>query len=175
VEEKQKKQTGKKSELKLIEYGCAYADAVEEKEKAENQIKELKAKILSEMKELDKDEFVLENVEVETDEKAQNINFKLVKQRRIKYDAERLKNRLKRSVFKKIAKRNIKIIDYTKFRKIMEKYKVPYIRVKDCLDVSYDIDTQAIKNLYEIGELDLLDISDCYEVSISEFIKMTKK
>ena len=55
----------------------------------------------------------------------------------------------------------------------MKEKGIKFSEVKPFLQISEKVETKALENMYEIGEIDLQEISDCYTVNTTFSMRHT--
>lgn len=102
-------------------------------------------------------------------------NLSIKRQRRavITWDIEKVKKRVSKSVFKKIAKQTYTINDIEGLIEYLKTCRVDPKRFKQYIDKTEEIDTKALDDAYELGMLERNDIKGCYKIEYGEpYIRM---
>lgn len=63
------------------------------------------------------------------------------------------------------------MVDYEGFAEIMKKHGVRFEEIRDYVKTEEKVSTERLKNMFDAGEIDLQEISDCYEIISSEYLK----
>lgn len=86
----------------------------------------------------------------------------------IVFDAEKLSRRLQKKIASKVIKKKYEIADYEGFVEYMKKVGAKPCDVKKFLNVTKEVDKEALDQLEAIGEIDEDMIDGCYEAKVSE-------
>lgn len=92
----------------------------------------------------------------------------------IDYIPEKLKENLSPEVFNEIALKTYTINDMQGLTALLKKAGVNPKEFKQFVDVSIEIDKQALKRLYEDGEITKADLKDCYTAKVVKSISISK-
>ena len=150
--------------LKIALIAKNYVILLKNKNKTEKEIEELKKELISELKKRsDKKYSVLSDANV--------ISFRLITRNNILYDIDKLKKKLTKKQRKQLITKNIKVVDYEGFAEIMKKHGVRFEEIRDYIKVEEKVSTEKLKNMFDAGEIDLQEISDCYEIISSDYLK----
>lgn len=150
--------------LKIALIAKNYLILLKNKNKTEKEIEELKKELISELKKRsDKKYSVLSDANV--------ISFRLITRNNILYDIDKLKKKLTKKQRKQLITKNIKVVDYEGFAEIMKKHGVRFEEIRDYIKVEEKVSTEKLKNMFDAGEIDLQEISDCYEIISSDYLK----
>ena len=150
--------------LKIALIAKNYVILLKNKNKTEKEIEELKKELISELKKRsDKKYSVLSDANV--------ISFRLITRNNILYDIVKLKKKLTKKQRKQLITKNIKVVDYEGFAEIMKKHGVRFEEIRDYVKTEEKVSTERLKNMFDAGEIDLREISDCYEIISSEYLK----
>lgn len=113
------------------------------------------------------------------DEKQANCNKQIVckkfERATIKYDVEKLKQKLDNELFMEITNRCYYINDINKMIELVKDAGVKAKDFKALIEAKITPDKQAIKRLYDIGELTLKDLKGTYTATISKSIKIVEE
>jgi hypothetical protein len=102
------------------------------------------------------------------------VRVTMIKKSMIYYDLVKIKEKLNRHLVRMFTHMRREITDYGSFKMLMKEYKVPYSKVKKCINETETIDTGKLENLYKIGEVNIKDLVGCYTVSEGEaYLKLT--
>lgn len=99
------------------------------------------------------------------------VSFRLITRNNILYDIVKLKKKLTKKQRKQLITKNIKVVDYEGFAEIMKKHGVRFEEIRDYVKTEEKVSTERLKNMFDAGEIDLQEISDCYEIISSEYLK----
>ena len=134
----------------------------------EEEIKNAKKEIIDIMSKGKIDSFFL------SDEENEEIKIKItkVKTGRVSYDIPKLKNKLNKKQKKELIKRKITIENFDEFSKVMKERGIKPNEIINLLSIEEKVDTNKLKNMYEIGEIDLVEINDCFTLSQNEYLKV---
>lgn len=166
-----KQNSSRKIELLLAKYTSDYIKLIDEKEIAENKINKAKQTIIKLLKNTEDGLFEFE--ESQTFGIDFKHRFKLFKTTRINYDIDKLKEKLTKGQKKKLIKKNVSISDFQSFSEIMKQHGIKFSEIEPTLSILEKVDTKQLENMYEVGEIDLTEISDCYEVNTSYSLRHT--
>lgn len=132
--------------------------------KIEKEAEELKEELISELKKKsDKKYSVLSDANV--------VSFRLITRNNILYDIDKLKKKLTKKQRKQLITKNVKVVDYEGFAEVMKKHGVRFEEIRDYVKTEEKVSTERLKNMFDAGEIDLQEISDCYEIISSEYLK----
>ena len=124
------------------------------------------------------DENGIKQMEVPVSEsKDNNVTVICKKQERatIKYDVEKLKEKLDDELFIEATKRSYEIKDINAMIKLCKDAGVKAKDFKSLLNVKILPDGQAIKRLYDSGEISMKQLKGTYTATISKTIKITEE
>lgn len=93
----------------------------------------------------------------------------------IKYDVEKLKQKLDDELFIEVTKRTYYINDINKMIELVKEAGVKPKDFKALIEAKITPDTQAIKRLYDVGELTMKDLKGTYSATISKSIKISEE
>lgn len=93
----------------------------------------------------------------------------------IKYDVDKLKSKLDDELFLEATKRTYYINDINKMINLVKDAGVQAKEFKALIEAKITPDTQAIKRLYDAGELTLKQLKGAYTATISKTIKITEE
>lgn len=166
---KQKKD-GNKTELLLAKFTSDYITVKDELEQKNQELINLRENIVKLLKhqEGNKFEFMEETYGVTFKHR-----FKLFKSVRINYDVDKLKEKLTKKQQKKLIRKTVGISNFDEFAEFMKEKGIKFSEVKPFLQISEKVETKALENMYEIGEIDLQEISDCYTVNTTFSMRHT--
>lgn len=138
-------------------------------------IDENKGKIQSYFDE--KDIKKLEVPVITTDEGTTTLRIVCKKSERatIKYDVEKLREKVDEEVFLEITNRTYTINDINAMIQLVRDAGVSAKEFKKLLDVKVTADSQAIKRLYDAKELTMKQLQGAYTATISKSIKITEE
>ena len=93
----------------------------------------------------------------------------------VKYDVDKLKEKLDDELFIEVTKRSYIIKDINAMIKLMKDSGVRAKDFKALIEAKITPDTQAIKRLYDAGELNMKTLKGTYQATISKSIKITEE
>ena len=93
----------------------------------------------------------------------------------IKYDVDKLKEKLDDEIFIEVTKRSYVIKDIDAMIKLMKDAGVRARDFKALIEAKITPDMQAIKRLYDAGEITMKDLEGTYKATISKAIKITEE
>ena len=93
----------------------------------------------------------------------------------IKYDVEKLKQKLDDEIFIEVTKRVYEITDINEMIKLCKDAGVRARDFKDLINSKISVDGQAIKRLYDAGEITMKQLKGTYSATISKSIKITEE
>lgn len=93
----------------------------------------------------------------------------------IKYDVEKLKQKLDDDLFIEVTKRSYTITDIDAMIQLMKESGVRAKDFKALIEPKITVDAQAIRRLYDAGELTLKSLKGAYTATISKTIKITEE
>lgn len=158
--------------MKKIEKLCLkFIDLRYKQKKIDEMIEDLKKEIIEEMDNNEIDRYV---IHLSEDEINNSIIFNKVKRGNIKYDLEKLKNKLNKEQ-KSVIVKDVIVTDYYGFIKKMKEYNIKPKDLADCIYVEEKVDTVKLKSMHDLGEIDLREISDCYSLSQSVYLRVSTK
>lgn len=120
------------------------------------------------------DENNLKEMEVSVSENTKVI-CKKSERANIKYDVDKLKQRLDDELFLEVTKRSYTIKDINAMIKLMKDAGVRAKDFKEQIEPHIVIDGPAIKRLYDAGEITMKQLKGAYTATISKSIKITEK
>lgn len=92
----------------------------------------------------------------------------------IKYDAEKLRDRVDKEIYNEVTKKEYKINDIEELIKMLKSAGIKASEFKKLLTTKISVDGQAVKRLYEAGEIDMKQLEGAYTATISKSIKITE-
>lgn len=93
----------------------------------------------------------------------------------IKYDVDKLKQKLDDELFIEVTKRSYTIKDINEMIKLMKDAGVRAKDFKALIEPHITADGQAIKRLYDAGEITMKQLKGAYTATISKSIKITEE
>lgn len=91
------------------------------------------------------------------------------------YDIEKLKKKVDSELFLEITKRSYTINDINKMIEMVKHAGIKAKEFKSLIDADIKVDTQAVKRLYDVGELTMSQLKGAYTAKISKSIKITEE
>lgn len=88
----------------------------------------------------------------------------------IEYDIDKLKKRLQPHILKQFIVTQREITDWKEFCRVMKKYGIGYVELKDAISKKEVVDQKELTKLYERGDISLDDIKGCYTASVKKSI-----
>jgi hypothetical protein len=163
---KKMKEIDKKSELILNKKTKRLLDLQDELNACENELKDVKEEIIDFM---NKNDISSYDAMYGGDKR-----FKINKIRsgRVEYNVERIKKKITKDQKSEILEKEVEIVDFDRFVKIMKLKGIKLKDIIDCLDIKEKVNTKKLQNLYEIGGIDLTKINDCYSIKENEYLKV---
>lgn len=107
--------------------------------------------------------------------KSLNIVCKKSERATIKYDVDKLKQRLDDEMFIEVTKRSYSIKDINAMIKLVRDAGVKAKDFKSLIEAKITPDGQAIKRLYDAGEITMKQLKGAYKATISKSIKITEE
>ena len=92
----------------------------------------------------------------------------------LKYDVPKLKKKLDPELFNEIVDKTYTITDIDTLVRILKKAGVKPSEFKKLVTVSESVNSGKIQQAYSVGDISLADISDAYEVKISQSLQIRK-
>lgn len=133
--------------------------------KKQKRYKQLSAKFDEIKKKFYQDMESVENVEAYVAKDGDtNISVKRIQNHSIIFDPEKLSNKLTGSIKDVVLDKKYIINDYTKLVRYLKQCGVNPVVFKKYVSVEYTVNSDNIKNLYDMGDITLDDIEGCYEV-----------
>ena len=93
----------------------------------------------------------------------------------IKYDVEKLKQKFDDELFLEMTKRCYTIPDINAMIALMKESGVRAKDFKSLIDIKVTADGQAIKRLYDAGEITMKDLKGTFQATISKSIKIAEE
>lgn len=93
----------------------------------------------------------------------------------IKYDVEKLKKKLDSELFLEVTNRTYVVTDINKMISLVRDAGVKARDFKDLIEAKITPDSQAIKRLYEVGELTMKQLEGTFTATISKSIKISEE
>jgi len=90
----------------------------------------------------------------------------------ITYFAEKLREKVSKSTFSKITSRTYYIKDINSLVELLKEAGIKPLQFKKLIDVKIEVKGDAIKQMYEVGDITKEDLDGCYEVKVTNFIDM---
>ena len=103
------------------------------------------------------------------------VKCKKVERCTIKYDVDKLKERLDDELFVEATNRTYIITDINKMIGLMKDAGVKSSRFKELVDVKIVPNNSAIKQLYDVGEISMKQLKGTYSATISKSIKISEE
>ena len=110
-----------------------------------------------------------------TSKKTTKVVCRKLERATIKYDVDKLKERLDDEVFIEVTKRSYLIKDIDAMIKLMKESGVRAKDFKALIEAKVTPDTQAIKRLYDAGEITMKQLKGTYKATISKSIKISEE
>lgn len=107
--------------------------------------------------------------------KSLNVVCKKSERATIKYDVDKLKQRLDDEMFIEVTKRSYLIKDINAMIKLVRDAGVKAKEFKSLIEAKITPDGQAIKRLYDAGEITMKQLKGAYKATISKSIKITEE
>lgn len=111
----------------------------------------------------------------ETSKSKLSVVCKRTERANIRYDVEKLKEKLDDEVFIEVTKRSYTITDIDAMIKLMKEAGVRARDFKALIDAKITPDNQAIKRLYDAGEITMKQLKGTYKATISKSIKISEE
>lgn len=111
----------------------------------------------------------------QTSKKETKVVCKKAERVTVKYDVDKLKEKLDDELFIEVTKRSYIIKDINAMIKLMKDAGVRAKDFKALIEAKITPDTQAIKRLYDAGELNMKMLKGTYQATISKSIKITEE
>ena len=111
----------------------------------------------------------------ETDTKQTNVICKRQERATIKYDVEKLKERLDDELFIEVTNRSYTIKDINAMISMLKEAGVRAKDFKALIETKIVANGQAIKRLYDAGEITMKQLKGTYTATISKAIKITEE
>lgn len=89
----------------------------------------------------------------------------LVKGNKITYDVDKLKKALGKKRSQMFLSKNFTLSNVKEFKELLDEYGVPSKEVKKYITKTESVNEASIGRAYEVGELDVKEIKDCYTVT----------
>lgn len=110
-----------------------------------------------------------------TTKKKVNVVCKKFERATIKYDVDKLKEKLDDEMFIEVTKRSYTIPDINAMIKLVKDSGVRARDFKALIEAKITPNTEAIKRLYDVGELDMNMLKGTYQATISKSIKISEE
>ena len=108
-------------------------------------------------------------------ENHETVRVTIVRRKTIDWLIGKLKKNLPKKVLKQVIKKEYVVKDMQGLIAYMQELGADAKRFKKYIDVTEELDTNKLNELYEKGELDKEDIKGCYDVVVSEpYVRLTK-
>ena len=120
------------------------------------------------------DENGLKEVEVPVDTN-RRIICKKSERATIKYDVDKIKQKLDDEMFIEVTKRAYTITNIDEMIKLVKSAGIKAKDFKALIDAKVTVDGQAVKRLYDAGEITLKTLKGTYTATISKSIKITEE
>lgn len=91
------------------------------------------------------------------------------------YDVEKLKQKVDSELFLEITKRSYIIKDINKMIEMVKDAGVKAKDFKALIEADVKVDSQAIKRLYDVGEITMAQLKGAYTAKITKSIKITEE
>lgn len=111
----------------------------------------------------------------ESDTSKTTIVCKKTERANIKYDVEKLKQKLDNELFMEVTKRSYYITDIDAMIKLMKDNDVRARDFKALIDAKVTVDREALKQLYDAKEITMSDLKGTYSATISKSIKISEE
>lgn len=111
----------------------------------------------------------------ETSKSETKVICKKTERANIKYDVDKLKEKLDDELFLEVTKRSYTITDIDAMIKLMKESGVRARDFKALIEAKITPDTQAIKRLYDAGEITMSTLKGTYQATISKSIKISEE
>lgn len=121
------------------------------------------------------DENGIKNMEIESTDECSKMICKKTERATIKYDVDKLKEKLDDEMFIEVTKRSYVIKDIDAMIKLMKENGVRARDFKALIDAKITPNSEAIKRLYDAGELDMKTLKGTFTATISKSIKIIEE
>lgn len=111
----------------------------------------------------------------ETSKKVTKVVCKKSERAMIKYDVDKLKEKLSDELFIEVTNRTYIIKDINEMIRLVKDAGVKAKEFKALIEAKITPNTQALKFLYDNGEISLKDLKGAYKATISKSIKITEE
>lgn len=110
-----------------------------------------------------------------TTKKETKVVCKKTERATIRYDVDKLKEKLDDEMFIEVTKRSYSITDIDAMIKLMKESGVRAKDFKALIEAKITPNTEAIKRLYDAGELTMKTLKGTYQATISKSIKISEE
>ena len=111
----------------------------------------------------------------ETNTKQTNVVCKRYERANVKYDVEKLKEKLDDDMFIEVTNRSYMIKDINSMISLLKEAGVRAKDFKALIETKIVANGQAIKRLYDVGEITMKQLKGTYTATISKTIKITEE
>lgn len=112
---------------------------------------------------------------VEFYESPVSLRVNKIRRKTIVWNLDKLKKKLEKKVYNKIANKTYTINDMNGLVKYLKTCGVDAKKFKKYIDVSEELNEDSLNNLYETGEIKKEEVAGCYELICGEpYIKLTE-
>lgn len=152
-----------------LEVACMkYIDNKDEIEKREANNKALSPIILDYLDQLNTKSYTF----FDNDAK-DKFTFSKAERSKVMYDVDKVKAAVGKKMFAKISDRKIEA-DWNKLVELAKKYSIPKDEIMDCITVIESVNSNKVKQLYDIGEIDLNSLKGTFTMDSTTYLTMRK-
>lgn len=92
----------------------------------------------------------------------------------INYFQDKLKKKLDKEVYDIIIDKSYIVTNFSGLVRLMKEHGVDPAEFKRCISSVETLNRQKLTQAYNIGEITMVDLKDCYEAKVSKSIKVTR-
>lgn len=94
---------------------------------------------------------------------------------KIEYDVDAILENVDKELTDQFIEREYSVNDWGRLVKFLKQYNVKASGLRPFISVKKKVNETKLKKLYEIGKLDISDLSDCYEAKVTKSIVFKMK
>lgn len=106
--------------------------------------------------------------------KSLNLRAKISERVTINYDVDELKKALDSEIFNEVTHKRYEINDIDGLIKLLKSAGIKASEFKQFINPVITVDKEAVKRLYNQGDITMKDIKGCYSAKISKSVKITE-
>jgi len=163
----------KNAALRLETDGMRYVSNKDKIKELENRNKFLSDSILEQLDKLETKSYSFTITDEKDESKKNKYTFTKAEKSKVTYDNEKVKEVVGKKMYSKIVDREY-LADWEKLVELAKKYNISKDEILGCLTINEKINNDKLKNLYEVGEIDIKKLKGTFTIDSSNYLMMRK-